>query len=163
MLGYQASYWVIIIINIAISTSYLSPHIQCAFMENLLSIPTTHARYIQIIETLSGSTITTFFWSSLSSIFYSLSGKLSIRSSSCLKMRFWQNIEDERQCYRGQKVLTFEPAWQQWLFPIVFKNGVRNYKVLYEKRWNYGKYKNSYCRFSVCQNWTLFYDISVPH
>ena len=26
----------------------------------------------------------------------------------------------------GQKFLTFEPALQQWLFPIVFKNGVRN-------------------------------------
>ena len=32
--------------------------------------------------------------------------------------------------------LTFEPAWQQWLFSIVFKNGVRNYKALYEKRRN---------------------------
>ena len=58
MLGYQAPYWVIIIMNVAISTGYLSPHIQCAFMKYFLSIPTTLARYIQIIETLSGSTIT---------------------------------------------------------------------------------------------------------
>ena len=73
-------------------------------------------------------------------------------------------VGSERPGSHGQKFLTFEPPWQhvQWVFLIVFKNSVRNYKALYEKRWNYEKCMNNYCRFSVGQNRALFNDILAP-